>query len=331
LLALHLPRQLFLVAKPRTMDAAAEVGEWKTLIPAYLLKEDGEMVTQLTLEECKTLVPMAAALRCLANVEAGSDEVEKSAESAEAQTLLQLCVEGEVVPELQTEQLSEADGALAIPLTAEDCRAFLRMLANRPGGDLPTKPECSDAQVPALSNAATEEAETFPVWLHVYDLTDGFHLPILNSALRAAGAGLFHAGVEVHGNEFSFGMTRHCGTGIYVCEPKSNTGHSYRESILLGYTSTSRKELRKLTKEMKKEWMGPSYRLISKNCIHFSSAFSQRLGVAEVPRWVFGMATLAKELVDGIASSSEALTRAVSFTDCNGRQVLDEKSTVLVL
>ena len=31
----------------------------------------------------------------------------------------------------------------------------------------------------------------------VYDLTDGFHLPILNSALRAAGAGLFHAGVEV--------------------------------------------------------------------------------------------------------------------------------------
>jgi hypothetical protein len=39
LLALHLTRQLFLVAKPRTMDAAAEVGEWKTLIPAYLLKD----------------------------------------------------------------------------------------------------------------------------------------------------------------------------------------------------------------------------------------------------------------------------------------------------
>lgn len=289
------------------MDAAAEVvevGEWKTLIPAYLLKEDGE-VTQSTLEQCKTLVPMAAALRCLANME-GSDEVEKSAEA-----------QGEgPLPSL----VSEADGALAIPLTAEDCKVFLRMLANRPEGDLPTS---SDTQEPA---------ETFPVWLHVYDLTDGFHLPILNSALRAAGAGLFHAGVEVHGNEFSFGMTRHCGTGIYLCEPKSNTGHSYRESILLGYTSTSRKELRKLTKEMKKEWMGPSYRLISKNCIHFSSAFSQRLGVAEVPRWVFGMATLAKELVDGIASSSEALTRAVSLMDCNGRQVLDdEKGTVLVL
>eukprot|EP00435_Cladocopium_sp_Y103_P054098 s138_g17.t1 len=183
--------------------------------------------------------------------------------------------------------------------------------------------------VPALSDVVTTEdpTETFPVWLHVYDLTDGFHLPILNSALLAAGAGLFHAGVEVHGNEFSFGMTRHCGTGIYLCEPKSNTGHSYRESILLGYTSISRKELRKLTKEMKKEWMGPSYRLISKNCIHFSSAFSQRLGVAEVPRWVFGMATLAKELVDGIASSGEALTRAVSFTDCNGRQVLDDEKS----
>lgn len=308
------------------MDAAAEVvevGEWKTLIPAYLLKEDGE-VTQSTLEQCKTLVPMAAALRCLANME-GSDEVEKSAEA-----------QGEgPLPSL----VSEADGALAIPLTAEDCKVFLRMLANRPEGDLPTS---SDTQtllpaVPAVpvrtSDVSIEEpAETFPVWLHVYDLTDGFHLPILNSALRAAGAGLFHAGVEVHGNEFSFGMTRHCGTGIYLCEPKSNTGHSYRESILLGYTSTSRKELRKLTKEMKKEWMGPSYRLISKNCIHFSSAFSQRLGVAEVPRWVFGMATLAKELVDGIASSSEALTRAVSLMDCNGRQVLDdEKGTVLVL
>ena len=39
---------------------------------------------------------------------------------------------------------AQADGALAIPLTAEDCRDFLRMLANRPGGRVSTEVKATD-------------------------------------------------------------------------------------------------------------------------------------------------------------------------------------------
>ena len=39
---------------------------------------------------------------------------------------------------------AQADGALAIPLTAEDCRAFLRMLATRPGGRVSTEVKTTD-------------------------------------------------------------------------------------------------------------------------------------------------------------------------------------------
>jgi len=214
-------------------------------------------------------------------------------------------------------------------LAVEDCKtlvpmaAALRCLETDPGADAPLFEKMAEVTPMTATPVTEDSAETFPVWLHVYDLTDGFHLPLINTALLNAGAGLFHAGVEVHGNEFSFGMSRHVGSGMYICEPKRNTGHSYRESILLGSTSLTRQELRKLTKAMKKEWQGTSYRLLSKNCIHFSAAFSELLGVSEVPRWVFGMSILAKEFVYGLASSGEALTRAVSLSDCNGRQVAE--------
>eukprot|EP00913_Durusdinium_trenchii_P007679 g7215.t1 len=97
-----------------------------------------------------------------------------------------------------------------------------------------------------------------------------------------------------------------------MCRPKKNGNHAYRESLFLGHTSMRRQEVKKVTQEMKKEWewMGHTYRLLSKNCIHFSAAFSKRLGVKEVPRWVFGMASLAQDLVQSLANRTEAMGRA---------------------
>lgn len=231
----------------------AAQGEWKTLIPAYLLKDRAD------LQNCKTLLPMKVALGCM---EGGPSEPEKETEAGQA-------------------------GA-----------------------------EPEEAPLPTGGHA---------VWLHIYDLTESFHLPWINSALRSMDAGLFHAGVEVHGHEFSFGMTRYGqGTGLFMCRPKKNGNHAYRESLFLGHTSMRRQEVKKVTQEMKKEWMGHTYRLLSKNCIHFSAAFSKRLGVKEVPRWVFGMASLAQDLVQSLANRTEAMGRAISLTNCNGSQLLDE-------
>ncbi|CAE7861530.1 unnamed protein product, partial [Symbiodinium necroappetens] len=101
---------------------------------------------------------------------------------------------------------------------------------------LPVALEFSSDLSPPREHAAAESplsAQDFPgevtcgqpVWLHVYDLTDSFQLPVLNSALRRAGAGLFHAGIEVHGYEYSFGL-RQRGSGVYTSVPKKNTAHA---------------------------------------------------------------------------------------------------------
>ena len=54
---------------------------------------------------------------------------------------------------------------------------------------------------------------TYPVLLHVYDLTASDLLGT-NSLLRELGTGLFHTTLEVHGLEWSFGHCEH-GTGIF--------------------------------------------------------------------------------------------------------------------
>ncbi|CAJ1381585.1 unnamed protein product [Effrenium voratum] len=180
--------------------------------------------------------------------------------------------------------------------------------------------ECQTLLPMKLAEQEAERVEQGEaVWLHVYDLTDNFHVPVLNSALRTAHCGLFHAGVEVFGREFSFGAGR--SSGVYSCAPKGHTGHPYRESLLLGFTTMSKQEVKQLLREMKQEWRGSSYRLLSRNCVHFCSALGLRLGVVEVPSWVFGMADRAQQLVSDIAASAAAVGRLATFDCC---QLLDE-------
>mmetsp|Transcript_40675 Transcript_40675/g.107766 ORF Transcript_40675/g.107766 Transcript_40675/m.107766 type:complete len:249 (-) Transcript_40675:106-852(-) len=104
--------------------------------------------------------------------------------------------------------------------------------------------------------------------------------------------GAWHTGIEVYGKEWSFGMTlgENC-TGVTWNTPGLNQDHSFKETLLLGYTNMSPEEVWKLLVVMTKEWMGCSYHLFTRNCHHFSDEFSRRLGVGGIPPWINDLAS----------------------------------------
>mmetsp|Transcript_73678 Transcript_73678/g.204914 ORF Transcript_73678/g.204914 Transcript_73678/m.204914 type:complete len:272 (-) Transcript_73678:142-957(-) len=123
------------------------------------------------------------------------------------------------------------------------------------------------------------------VTVHVYDLDSGITKGA-NKVMKAAGTGLYHAGVEVYSTEWSFG----CASGIFWCEPKGNRGHSYREAVPMGNTTLSEKEFEVLLDELASEWVAEEYDLLRRNCADFCSELCKRLGVGPVPVWVRSLA-----------------------------------------
>lgn len=167
---------------------------------------------------------------------------------------------------------------------------------------------CLLGNVAAYSREATET----PVTLHVYDLgvTDlaPATLAQVNKLCRIAGAGAFHAAVEVYGKEWSFGHTEE-GTGIFSCEPTKCDVHKYREGIAMGHTALTRKEVVELLSSLEAEWLGQQYDLLWRNCCHFSDAFCRRLGVGPIPAWVTNLAGAGATLqrkIQGVVEVFEA-------------------------
>lgn len=147
---------------------------------------------------------------------------------------------------------------------------------------------------------------TYPVLLHVYDLTASDLLGT-NSLLRELGTGLFHTTLEVHGLEWSFGHCEH-GTGIFSEEHgagifsdeelKGDLG--FHQVMLMGFTTRSAHEVMLLLDRLEMEWLGAEYDLIRRNCCHFCEALSAELDQGPVPSWVSNLAGVAASLIDGL-------------------------------
>ena len=80
-------------------------------------------------------------------------------------------------------------------------------------------------------------------------------MKVVNEVLRPLGTGAFHAAVEVHGKEWSYGQTMG-GHGIFENPPKECEQHTYRESIHMGYTDLTPFEVQMLIADMAKRWRG---------------------------------------------------------------------------
>jgi hypothetical protein len=119
-------------------------------------------------------------------------------------------------------------------------------------------------------------------------------------------SGLYHTGVEVYGREWWYGATfDEWSTGITWNPPKMNPDHTYKETLLLGYTTLSPMQVWQLIEEMKWEWRGCGYHLLSRNCHHFSDAFCQKLRVNRPPYWINHLGNMGEGLTEILGTQEE--------------------------
>lgn len=129
-----------------------------------------------------------------------------------------------------------------------------------------------------------------PVTLHVYDLGTSEFVQNVNDLLSELNTGAFHVGVEVYGEEYSFACNGNffgppgvSPTGVTRCRPRCAGGHSYRESVPMGFTRFPRAQVLRIADRMSRQWLGDSYDILALNCGHFAEAFCRELGVAALP------------------------------------------------
>jgi hypothetical protein len=136
------------------------------------------------------------------------------------------------------------------------------------------------------------------VKLHVYHASLTGFVQGLNLVLpKKVMGGVYHAGVEVDGNEWSYGYTDNDASGVSPCVPALNEWHKYYKCKELGPTPLSEAEVAHVIQDMLPKWQGRDYNLISHNCCHFSEELCRRLRVAEpVPTWVNKMARAGERL-----------------------------------
>ncbi|GFH27433.1 predicted protein, partial [Haematococcus lacustris] len=133
------------------------------------------------------------------------------------------------------------------------------------------------------------DLQKYQVWLNVYDVTATGNENVsamvvkINNLGRDLGlGGVFHGAVQIDQFEWSFGFCEQ-GTGVYVVEARKNPIYHYRESVDLGYSPLSKQQIKQLLRQMKQQWPGASYELLSRNCCHFCEALAEGLGVRPLP------------------------------------------------
>eukprot|EP01041_Mallomonas_annulata_P009303 gene9303-19310_t len=116
----------------------------------------------------------------------------------------------------------------------------------------------------------------FAVILNVYDLND------VNQYLYHWGLGVYHSGVEVCGVEYTFGG----GGGIFYTEPKNAPGAKHRESIPMGTFNGTTRDLESIVNDLRGDFDGSAYNILTKNCNHFADALVLKLLKKPVPAYI---------------------------------------------
>lgn len=119
------------------------------------------------------------------------------------------------------------------------------------------------------------------MYINVYDLWEN------NFYVYYFGLGIYHSGVEVYDSEYAYGAHDHSASGIFETPPKGVPGTvGIRQSMYVGQTMLSRREVEVLCYELGAEFRGDQYHLLARNCNHFTSSFVKALTGKSGPGWV---------------------------------------------
>ena len=101
----------------------------------------------------------------------------------------------------------------------------------------------------------------------------------MNDYTTSIGLGVYHSGVEVYGVEYAYGGHPYPYSGVFEIPPRGadelGEQYKFRQSVQLGYTDFTVREVEKIVDELGKEFRGDRYHLVNKNCNHFSGNLTQ--------------------------------------------------------
>lgn len=185
---------------------------------------------------------------------------------------------------------------------------------------------CTDSAPSSSSTDAVALSDSnsgMPVYLNIYDVSHKDSVQWLNAVFAhwlapVKFGGAFHAGVEVHALEWSFGATRRESVpGVTCILPRSDPQHHFRQTIYLGRTQLPIEKMVSIITDVIEEYPGSAYDVLRLNCCHFADDFCKRLGVGPIPSWVHRLARLgagADGAVQAVfGTSSSQLLPAASF------------------
>jgi len=106
--------------------------------------------------------------------------------------------------------------------------------------------------------------------------------------LWTVGCPLLHTGVVVKRREYAFGgHDKRDITGVYFTKPRQEPpGGTFRVSLLAGFTVLPLDQVDEIIADVSKDFLGPGYNLLTKNCNHFTAGLVRRLTGKAPPRWL---------------------------------------------
>ena len=123
--------------------------------------------------------------------------------------------------------------------------------------------------------------------------------------------------MEVNGEEWAYGYCER-GTGVYRVRPSRNPMFAYRSAVVLGRTSLSQLEVRRVLTNARTEaqWQGRQYHLLRHNCNHYTAYLAAKLKVEEkFPNYVNRLANVCHNCVstaENLYTSAKMISSEIS-------------------
>ncbi|KAK2963166.1 putative deubiquitinase DESI2 [Blattamonas nauphoetae] len=108
---------------------------------------------------------------------------------------------------------------------------------------------------------------------------------------------IYHSAVQINNDEYSYGYNEH-GTGVWRQTPRENPEFcEFVEHIFVGSCNLYPEEIEQIINQMKQEYQGDQYSLISRNCNFFSNDLCKRLCGKGLPSGINAPAQFASKLL----------------------------------
>lgn len=107
------------------------------------------------------------------------------------------------------------------------------------------------------------------------------------------GLGFYHTGIQIGTVEYTFGYHPGSHTGVVEVTPKDNHP-DYRQSIVLGTTTSTMRDITKVVDSIRDKFPGNSYHLLRKNCNTFTNCLCEAILHKPIPGFVNRMANIGK-------------------------------------